>query len=187
MEKIGLLGGAFDPVHLGHLAVARAVLQELRLDKVWFLPSGCHRFKQQVADFDRRKRWLEQAVAGQPNFVVQDFDKGDGGVCYTADLLEKLPQKNREYFFVVGEDNVAGLSSWHRFDYLLANVRFVVVSRKGAKAWQGLDYADKLEFVQMDFVDVSSSQIRAFPECYADFLSSAIKADVVSFYKQGEN
>ncbi len=182
MMKIGLLGGAFDPVHLGHLAVARAVLNELKLDKVWFLPSGCHRFKDQVASFQMRRGWLAKALAKEEAFEVKDWDKGDGEVCYTADLLERLPSQGYQYFFIIGEDNAGALSSWHRFQWLLEKVRFVVVARKSQKSWRQLDYAQMLKFVQMDPVDISSAQIRSCPRSYAKFLPKAIKQEVVEFY-----
>jgi len=182
MMKIGLLGGAFDPVHLGHLAVAKAVLRELQLDKVWFLPSGCHRDKSAVAGFERRIDWLERAVADEQKFEVKNWDKGDGRVCYTADLLERLPRGDCEYFFIIGEDNAKGLAGWHRFEWLMENVRFVVVSRQDAGDWQKLDYAHKLQYVQMEPVDVCSAKIRGCPERYGKFLPAGIRKEVATFY-----
>ncbi len=182
MKRVGLLGGAFDPVHLGHLAVARAVLADLELDKVCFLPSGNHHFKDEVADFSQRKSWLEKVLADEKSFEVLDWDKGDGSVCYTADLLKRVPQKGIEYFFIIGEDNVATVKDWHCSEWLLENVQFVVVSRKGSDSWQTLDYAEKMRFVQMDFVDVCSSDIREAPKRLEAFVPAVIRDEVVSFY-----
>ncbi len=181
--RVGLLGGAFDPVHAGHIAVARAVQSAIALDAVWFLPSGCHRFKDEVAGFNQRMSWLERALAGERAFLAKDWDKGNGTICYTADLLERLPSDGVEYFFIIGQDNVATLQSWHRFEWLLDNVEFVVVSRRCKSTWQELDYADKLHFVQMDLVDVCSADIRQSPRSFARYLPEVIKDEVVSFYE----
>ena len=188
--KIGLLGGAFEALcsNLGHLAVARAVLNRVEVGhKVWFLPSRLSPLQSIEVDKvwlhrQMRRGWLAKALAKEEAFEVKDWDKGDGEVCYTADLLERLPSQGYQYFFIIGEDNAGALSSWHRFQWLLEKVRFVVVARKSQKSWRQLDYAQMLKFVQMDPVDISSAQIRSCPRSYAKFLPKAIKQEVVEFY-----
>ena len=81
MQRLGLFGGSFDPVHLGHLLVARAALEELSLDKVLFIPAARSPFKpaSQPAPDHLRLRWLRIALAGEPRFAVEDSELRRGG------------------------------------------------------------------------------------------------------------
>ncbi len=183
MKRVGLLGGAFDPVHIGHLSVAEAVQSELELDEIWFLPSGNHRFKEEFADFDSRQKWLTKAVANCDKFKVVDFDKGDGDVSYTAELIRKISSLGHKYYFIIGEDNVAGLGDWYDIEWLLENIQFVVVSRKNRECWKGINYLNKLVFIDMDLVEISSSQIRKNPKGYASFIPEQVREEIVNFYE----
>ncbi len=184
MKRIGLLGGAFDPVHIGHLSAADTVQKALGLNEIWFLPSGNHRFKDEFADFETRKKWLVGAVASYDKFKVMDFDKSAGEVSYTAELIKKIFSLGHKYYFIIGEDNVGGLGEWHDIEWLLENIQFVVVSRKNKDCWHGLNHLDRLEFVGMDLVNVSSSQIRENPRRFSSFLPMEVREEIVDFYEK---
>ncbi|MCE5303918.1 MAG: nicotinate-nucleotide adenylyltransferase [Planctomycetaceae bacterium] len=114
--RLGLLGGSFDPVHLGHLILAECCRQQCGLDAVWFLPTAVPPHKQDIrlTPAEHRVAMLELAVAGNPAFSVCRCEIDRGGVSYTVDTLERLrdEQPDRELFFLVGADMLLDLPHW---------------------------------------------------------------------------
>lgn len=136
MRRIGLFGGAFDPVHLGHLLVARAALEALDLDRLCFIPAAQSPFKQdrQHAPAPERLRWLRLALAGQTWAAVDDQEIRRGGVSYSVatvrDYTRRFPKA--ELFYLVGADNVAKLPAWCEAAELARLAEFVAIPRPGA-------------------------------------------------------
>ncbi len=164
--KIGILGGTFNPVHNGHLAVAKAVIEKLNLDNIWFLPSGKHPFKNKTGflSYEQRFELIKLAIEEYPGFEVFDFDFHENKFSYTDDLIKKLRKlfPGNEFYFIVGADNVHELPLWHNYRWLLDNVKIVVVNRPEVdrSKWENLDFLDKLLFVEMEPVNISSTEIR---------------------------
>lgn len=165
--KIGLLGGSFNPIHNGHLAIAETVKKKLRLDKIWFLPSGKHPFKRnnEFLPPSLRYQLVQTAIKNYSDFEVHDFDfHHSGGYSYTDELIKRIKNKFPEdiFYFIIGADLVPELSKWHNFQWLLKNVKFVVVNRPDAdkSKFIDLDYVSRLRFVKMKPVDISSTDIR---------------------------
>ncbi|MCD4830039.1 MAG: nicotinate-nucleotide adenylyltransferase [Candidatus Cloacimonetes bacterium] len=160
--KLGLLGGAFDPVHYGHLAVARRALEALALDEVLFLPAGSPPHKHDMLSFEVRCELIEAALRRQPHMRVSSLDRFRGDTNYTFHLLERVRKRfpGAELFFLIGDDNVEELQRWHRYREALELARFVVFTRNGRRRWSNLPYIDLLRFVPMEPVPVSSTQIR---------------------------
>ena len=135
MAKIGIFGGTFDPVHRGHLAVARAALRRLKLDKLTFIPASVPPHKQQKARaaFRHRFRMLKVATEGQPKFAVSRLEAS--GVHYSIDTVRRfkrsLKQGDRLYF-LIGIDAFLDIASWHRAEDLLRECEFVLVVRPGS-------------------------------------------------------
>jgi nicotinate-nucleotide adenylyltransferase len=133
--KVAVLGGSFDPLHLGHLHIANQVLEMGAANEVWFVPSGNHRFKQAVIllDFDKRLSLIQRAIASEPRFKVLDIDKAGTGDGTTYDIMTRLmkqyPQNN--FSFLIGMDNLAQLPLWFNFQWLKDNVRFLISVRPG--------------------------------------------------------
>lgn len=181
MSKIGLLGGAFDPIHCGHIALAKAAQDRLGLEQIWLLPSGRHRFKQEKAPFSLRFSWVERAVAAYPGLEARR-DDCQAGISYTSELVQNLPSEHR-YYFLIGADNLPGLPQWHRFAWLWENLRFVVVERPGAAKLRTDDpLADKLIRLPMEPQAISSSQIRENPFLWQNKLPKVIRKEVLDFY-----
>jgi nicotinate-nucleotide adenylyltransferase len=134
-KKIGVLGGSFDPVHLGHLHLAEQVLKMNKAEEVWFVPAGNHRFKQAniLLDFDNRISLINQCIKSEPRFKCLDIDRAGMGDGSTYDIMQKLKQQYpaNEFCFVIGMDNMAQLPDWYRFDWLKDNVRFLLAVRPG--------------------------------------------------------
>ena len=133
--RIGILGGTFDPIHLGHLAAARAAMECARLDRVVLIPTGVppHR-RRAVADPEQRVAMSRLAVADQKDLDVSDIEVRRGDVSYTADTLRELERRfpNDELFLILGWDAARLFSTWHSPDEVRRLASIVVVSRPGS-------------------------------------------------------
>jgi nicotinate-nucleotide adenylyltransferase len=133
--KIGLFGGSFDPVHLGHLLVAQAAVEELGLDKLFFIPAAKSPFKPEnkMAPDAIRLQLLRLALAGKTNCEVDDQEIRRGGVSYTVDTLRNYANQfpQAELFYLIGADNAAKLNEWREAGELAKLAQFVAVPRPG--------------------------------------------------------
>jgi nicotinate-nucleotide adenylyltransferase len=115
--RIGIFGGTFDPVHLGHLILAEQCREQARLDQVWFIPAARppHKGGRDLTPFAQRVEMLALAIAGQPAFRINELEKDRPGPSYTADTLAELHRTNSgaEFFLLVGSDTLADLPNWH--------------------------------------------------------------------------
>jgi nicotinate-nucleotide adenylyltransferase len=133
--KIGLLGGTFNPIHLGHLQIARAVRSRLQLDRVLFIPTGktVHKKESDRPNGAERLRMVHLAVAQYPYFRACDIEVNRPGPSYTYDTLVALWQRypGHRFFFIIGTDAFSHLSQWKKPEQLLGMASFVVVPRMG--------------------------------------------------------
>ena len=135
MARIAIFGGTFDPAHRGHLAVARAALRRLKLDKVIFIPAGVppHKQRKPRTAFRHRFRMLKLATAGQPRFAVSRLEAA--GVHYSIDTVRRVKrslQRGDRLFFLIGIDAFLDIATWYRAEELLRECEFVVVVRPGS-------------------------------------------------------
>ncbi len=162
--KIGLFGGTFDPVHLGHLLVARAAREEAGLARLFFIPAAQSPFKPeaQPAPAAERLRWLRLALAGDTTAEVDDQEIRRGGLSYTIETVRayarKLPQA--ELFYLIGADQTAQLHLWREAGELARLVQFLIIPRPGevVEKWAAPMRGRVLRGVPLG---VSSSEIRA--------------------------
>lgn len=135
MRRIGLFGGSFDPVHLGHLLVARAALEELELDRLFFIPAAQSPFKvgQAHAPGPARARLLRLALAGWTRCEVDEQELRRGGVSYTIETLRDYTRRfpGAALFYLIGADNVTNLPAWREADELARLAEFIVIPRPG--------------------------------------------------------
>jgi nicotinate-nucleotide adenylyltransferase len=161
--KIGLYGGSFDPVHLGHLLVACAAVEEAGLDRLVFIPASRSPFKPQGEPTPGRHRLqlLRLALAGRPGFEVDDQEIRRGGVSYSIDTVRSYGERfpGGSLFYLVGEDHVSKLPQWREADELARRVEFVVIPRPGHAAL-ALPPPFRGRALQGYPLGVSSSQIR---------------------------
>jgi len=138
--KLGLYGGSFNPVHLGHLLVAQAAVEELGLDRICFIPAAQSPFKldSQHAPATARLQWLRLALAGRPYAEIDDQEIRRGGVSYSIDTLRDYARRfpTAKLFYLIGADNVAKLNEWREPAELARLAEFVVVPRPGGEATQ---------------------------------------------------
>jgi nicotinate-nucleotide adenylyltransferase len=156
LQKIGIYGGTFDPIHHGHLILAREAREQLNLDRVIFVPAAASPFKDtpQTAATDRLAM-IECAIAGEPGFAVDSLELNRPPPSYTIDTVENIRARepNAELFYLIGQDNVSGLPEWHRFNDLQKVVQFVVLDRTGQKP-------DHSCIVVRRLIDISATEIR---------------------------
>ena len=137
MKKIAIFGGTFDPIHHGHLILARDALEKLHLESVIFVPAGIspHKLEREPTPADIRLEILRAAIDGEPRFCLDSMELDRPPPSYAVDSMETLRQREpaAEFFFLIGEDNVARLSTWHRFAELSKMVQFVILDRSGLK------------------------------------------------------
>jgi nicotinate-nucleotide adenylyltransferase len=165
-----VLGGTFDPPHIGHVVVACEALWQLRLDEVRLVPAHRppHKPGVAIAPAERRAAWLEEAVAGRPGLVVSRVELERGGPSYTADTLEAMAadEPGVRLWFVLGADQLEGFPGWHDPERILRLARLAVVGRGGVDAAALAALADRVAPGRADLLDVppigvSASMIRA--------------------------
>ena len=164
MERIGLFGGSFDPVHLGHLLVAQAAFEELQLSRLFFVPASQSPFKpeSQPAPAATRLRMLRLALAGQSQYEVDDQEIKRGGTSFTIDTVRDYVSRHpvAQLFYLIGADHVSQLPKWRAADELAKLVEFVVIPRPGAVDTLAQP-PFRLRGLKGFPLGVSSSQIRA--------------------------
>jgi len=135
MKRIGLFGGSFDPVHVGHLLVAQAACEELSLDRLFFIPAAQSPFKpaSEPAPAATRSRMLRLALAGKSDYEIDEQEIRRGGVSFTIDTVRDYTRRfpGSELFYLIGADHVPTLPKWREADALARLVQFIVIPRPG--------------------------------------------------------
>ena len=164
--KIGILGGTFDPIHEGHLALARAALQKLTLDRIIFVPAFRHPLMEKqaitIASPEARLEMVKLAIADESRFQISDCEIKRKGTSYTVDTLRMFRAqypKPDELFFITGGDWAKDLSQWKEIDLLLTLAHFVVAKRPGFNTSRLPRGVTLLDFVPLD---ISSTGIREY-------------------------
>ncbi len=136
VQRVGILGGTFDPVHIGHLRIAEEALEALELDRLVFIPAADppHKIQRDILPFEHRWRMLALSIEGNPLFFMSDIEQQMAGKSYTVLTLQELQRQSRgreEYFFLVGLDAFLELNTWYRYRQLFALAHLVVLRRPG--------------------------------------------------------
>ena len=161
--RLGLYGGSFDPLHRGHLLVAQAALEELALDRLFFIPAAQSPFKpgSRPAPAAARLRMLRRSLAGQSRTEVHCDELTRGGVSYSIDTVNAFRARNpgAELFWLIGADHVPTLPQWREALALAEALTFVVIPRPG-QAPASLPTPWRLRHLRGWPLGVSSSEIR---------------------------
>ena len=172
--RIGLFGGTFDPIHLGHLILAERCREEAGLEEVWFLPSYVppHKTERTITRFEQRCEMVALATAGQPAFRVERIEKELPPPSFTSETLAELRARHPEHEFslVIGGDSLREFPTWHNPRKVLDLARLVAVPRAGTSAVTAGELAAKLELpaegvrlqlVECPAIAIASREIRA--------------------------
>jgi len=157
--RIGVFGGTFDPVHVGHLAIALAALESVPLDRVLFVPVRRSPLKDRdpLASTADRVAMLETAIASEPRFALSRAELEREGVSYTVDTLEELRSQG-ELFLILGSDALADLARWRAPDRIRELATILVAARPGAPEPDAMHGARTFDAPRLD---ISSRELRA--------------------------
>ena len=158
LQKIGILGGTFNPIHYGHLAAAEEVRDRLKLDQVLFIPSYLPPHKQEdIPSAAQRQDMARLAIAGNPHFVLSDIEVEREGRSYSIDTIEELRRLHpgTELYFIIGLDSFLEIQTWKAWERLLSLCSFVVLSRPG--------YAFT-DLGRIDFMQGAESELRSLDQ-----------------------
>ena len=171
--RMGVFGGTFDPVHLGHLILAEQCREQGRLDQVRFVPAARPPHKDRpLTPFDRRVEMLELAVSGHPAFWVDPLESERDGPSYTVDTLHILGQRHpgAELFLIIGSDTLNDLPTWYQTPRILELAALLVVARPGSpmrtedelRASLGLPGSApvRMHAVQAPLIEIASRDVR---------------------------
>ena len=157
LKKIAIYGGTFDPIHHGHLIVAREALEKLGAEQVIFIPARVSPLRKTapVARDEVRLLMIKAAIESEPGFAVDDCELLRPPPSYTIDTIEQIRQRNSEatIYCLIGEDNVDKLTKWRRFADLEKMVRLVVLDRSGQQPHHAYPIIRRK-------IDISATEIR---------------------------
>ncbi|MGH9521750.1 MAG: nicotinate-nucleotide adenylyltransferase [Terriglobales bacterium] len=166
--NVGIFGGTFDPVHRGHLAVARAAQQAFRLARIYFVPADLppHKRRVPITPYAHRYAMLALALRDEPKFVPSTMEARDGAARpnYTLDTVRRfratLPTRDR-LFFIIGIDAFLDFDTWHKPREVMKEVEFIVVSRPGYDDRRPAIMGSRVHWLGSVAEDVSSTSLRS--------------------------
>ncbi|OFM02222.1 nicotinic acid mononucleotide adenylyltransferase [Corynebacterium sp. HMSC06D04] len=166
-QRIGIMGGTFDPIHNGHLVAASEVAYRFQLDQVVFVPTGQPWQKEgrDVTAAEHRYLMTMVATASNPRFTVSRVDIDREGPTYTIDTLRDLRElfPDAELYFITGADSLASIMSWHDWEVMLEMANFVGVTRPGyelSKDMLPLESQTGIELIEIPAMAISSTDCR---------------------------
>lgn len=137
MRKIGIMGGTFNPIHMAHLILAENAYEQLKLDKVLFMPSKKppHKLKENITADEHRLKMVQLAIEGNPHFEVSAVELKREGTTYTAETLEQLKAEypEDEFYFILGADSLFQMEDWWRPDTIFELAHIVAAVRDHVK------------------------------------------------------
>lgn len=169
---LGIFGGSFNPIHMGHLILAEHIREELKLDKIIFIPAGNppHKNIGNLELAHHRYNMVELAIENNPFFSISDIELKREGISYTSDTLAGIKEQypDEELFFILGSDSIIQFPSWHRIDKIFELAGIVVAKRPNVPQAE-LDnkvneftekYNARIIFSKAPYIEISSSEIR---------------------------
>lgn len=163
MEKIAILGGSFNPIHIGHLILANTVCEEFNLDKIIFVPCYIQPLKsnKDFASAEDRLAMIKLAIQNNPKFELSDIEIKRKGKSYTVDTLKYFKQKYDDLYFVIGADNIKDFHRWKEPDTILKLAKLIVTNRGGIEQKIPQRLRGKKIFVcKIPDIEISSTLIR---------------------------
>ena len=188
-KRIGLFGGTFNPIHLGHLRGAEEIREAFELEEVIFIPSSIppHKVTEKVIEAKHRLEMVRLATANNPHFSTSDLEITRSGKSYSIDTLRFFRERHQDApFFILGRDAFVEIETWKEFQNLFSFCHFIVMARPGSqknatfpslpetivpnfrytpeeKAWAHLS-GNRLYFKEISFLDISSTKVRELVE-----------------------
>ena len=164
-EKIGLFGGTFDPIHLGHTIIAEWIKNYLELNEIIFIPNKIHPFskRENIISADIRAEMIKKTINNFPYFKLSTIELKRPGISYTVDTIRSLMSEfpNAEIYLIMGEDNLAKFESWKEAAEILNLVQVVTFRRRNDTMEESVNInTDKMFKLKSPYIDISSTEIR---------------------------
>jgi nicotinate-nucleotide adenylyltransferase len=158
--KIGIFGGAFNPIHLGHLITVEEVRERLQLDKILLIPTYQPPHKKTLTDYKHRRNMVKLAIRNNSNFELSEIEKEKQGISWTVDTLTELHiQYPRDILYlIIGSDQYAVINKWKEPENLIRYAKIVVMIRPGSKVSRHKQKS--VIFINISQIDISSSELR---------------------------
>ena len=163
MKKVGIFGGSFNPIHTGHIALAKSLCEKACLDEVWFMVSPMNPFKKTATDLlddQLRLEMVEKALEHEPQLKACDYEFRLPKLSYTWHTLQAISKDypENEFTLLIGGDNWAAFDKWYHHDDILAHYPIVVYPRQGASIG---NVPDGVTIVETPLLNISSTEISA--------------------------
>ncbi len=175
MKKVGIIGGTFNPIHLGHLILAERAYEEFELDEILFIPAGISYFKDQSTVLDKKTRitLTGGAIGDNPHFALSTIECDRAGNSYTYETLEELKRHNpdTQYYLIIGADSLVQMELWQKPENILRDAVILVAKRQGPTTQE---FLDKMEEIKTKY----NADIRVIPCTYIDISSTEIRERV---------
>jgi nicotinate-nucleotide adenylyltransferase len=163
MKTIGIYGGTFDPIHMGHLITAQSVCDIRKLDKIIFIPSyiSPHKTDRISSSPKHRLNMLKMSIKGVPSFDYSDFEINNEDISYTIDTIRKFKSIYKNIELIIGYDNLITFDTWKEPDKLLKLVKLVVLRRKVKEDdFERNKYFKKAIFIETPLIEIYGTDIR---------------------------
>lgn len=162
MKSVGIFGGSFNPIHTGHIALAKSLCEKAGLDEVWFMVSPMNPFKKAATDLlddQLRLEMVKKALEGEPQLQACDYEFHLPKPSYTWHTLQAISQDFSDIRFtlLIGGDNWAAFDKWYHYDDILAHYPIVVYPRKGSDIGE---VPEGVTIVETPLLNISSTEIR---------------------------
>ena len=191
--KTAIFGGTFDPIHNGHIHIAKYTLSEFNLDKVIFMPTGNSYMKKDVSPSVHRMNMLKLALESHEEFDISDLEVKREGYTYTKDTVKYFKENNPEdeLYFLIGSDTLFMIEKWAEPEYLFDNLIFIVCDRNDEEIANKAEelknkYNADIRFSKCDFLDISSSEIRknVIENGYESLNEKSLDIKVINYIKE---
>lgn len=171
-QRIGIMGGTFNPVHMGHLLLAERAYEQMELDKVWMMPNAVppHKAGQQILSKEHRIAMLKLAIEGNPHFQLSLFEKEDRAH-YSYETMESLQKAypDCEFYYLMGADSLFDIEKWVEYRRFLASCHILAAGRIDGENQELSDWTEtlkekylaKITLLNSPVIEISSSEIRS--------------------------
>ncbi|MDO4549759.1 MAG: nicotinate (nicotinamide) nucleotide adenylyltransferase [Planctomycetia bacterium] len=167
--RIGIYGGTFDPVHFGHLLLAESARQQVKLDKVIFVPAGHppHKHGWKLAEAEHRARMIELAINGNPFFCMDRFELNSAKISYTIHTVEYFESlyPGAELFLLLGEDMLRDFPHWYHPERICEKATPLVIGRAGCEV-EDLEFLQHLASAER-MKEIEKCRVHMIPVAYA--------------------
>lgn len=176
MKKIGIMGGTFNPIHVGHLILAESAMEELSLDEIWIIPTGCSYMKRDYKDIlpgEERLKMAELATAGNDRIKCLDIEIKRDGYTFTYETLEQLKKEypEDEFYFIFGADCLFTIETWRYPERIFQNSIVIAAARNGASL-------NEMEIKSKELREKYDADIRVLPFLNIEISSTMIREKI---------